>query len=176
MSLLFQGSAVAVDDNLQTYNFEEWVEVSKTIKDNPKGYVCTSTMRIAVPEVIRLTKYNKLPDNDVKFTRHNIYEHYQYTCCYCSKECTTRELNLDHVLAKSKGGRTDWDNIVLACIPCNTKKGDKTPEEAGMKLQVRPTRPKWRGVQTVLQQAPAPVPISWQRLLDRAYWDQELKS
>jgi len=175
ISLLYQGHAQAVDDNLQTYDFENWVELSKVMKATKGGYVHSATMRVAVPEVIRLTRYDKLPRQEVKFTRRNIYEHYGYRCCYCAKKFKTSELNLDHVLPKSRGGQTIWSNIVLSCVPCNTKKDNRTPEEAGMKLLVKPTKPKWRGVKTVAMQAPLPIPVSWQRLIDSKYWESELK-
>lgn len=175
MSLLFQGAAEALDDNLQGYSFEDWVELSKAMEDNPKGFICSANMKVAVPEVIRLTKYDALPRQEVKFTRKNIYEHYHNTCCYCGKHKSTKELNLDHVLPKSRGGHTCWTNIVLACISCNTKKDNRTPEEAHMPLLVKPSRPKWQRVQTISMHAPAPIPVSWQRLLDEKYWSSELK-
>lgn len=175
ISLVYQGSAQAVDENLQTYNFEDWVELSQLMTEHDHGFVHSPTMKIAVPEVIRLTKYDSLPKQDVKFTRRNIYEHYEYKCCYCGKEGTTKTLNLDHVLPRSRGGHTTWTNIVLSCLKCNTFKDNRTPEEAGMKLRIKPSRPKWQPVRTLTVQSPAPIPISWQRLLDSKYWESELK-
>jgi 5-methylcytosine-specific restriction endonuclease McrA len=175
ISLLYQGHAEAVDGDLQTYNFEDWVEFSKMIEDNPRGFVNSTTMRIAIPEVIRLTRYDKLPKIAVKFTRRNIYEHYKFRCCYCGVQHKPEDLNLDHVVPKSKGGPTTWDNIVLSCLPCNSRKGDKTPEAAGMVLRVKPSKPKWHGPKCIIVKAPAPIPVSWEKLLDRAYWDSELK-
>lgn len=175
MSLLYQNAAEAVDENMCSYDFNNWVELSKNIQSNPKGFVCTTTLKIAVPEVVRLLHYDKLPRQDVKFTRRNIYEHYEYKCCYCAKELPTSKLNLDHVLPKSRGGHTTWNNIVLSCIPCNTRKDNRTPEEAGMKLLVKPGRPRWQPVKTITLQASIPVPKSWQTLLDSKYWESELK-
>lgn len=194
MSLIYQGAAQAVDENLQCYDFADWVELSSMMKDNAKGFVHTSTMRVAIPEVIRLTRYDRLPKQDVKFTRMNIYEHYGFQCCYCGHKFPTRDLNLDHVVPKSLGGKTTWDNIVLSCITCNTVKDDKPLGEATypkdpeklpahlkskagqhMKLLVKPSRPKWKGAKTVLMKAPLPIPVSWQKLIDKAYWDSELE-
>jgi len=175
VSLLYQGHAEAIDENLQAYNFEDWVELTKMMEHNAKGFVHTTTMRVAVPEVIRLTRYDRLPRQEVKFTRKNIYSHYKNRCCYCAEQFSTKELNLDHVVPKSKGGTTTWDNIVLSCIDCNTKKDDKTPAQAGMKLLVQPSRPKWKGAATVTMNAPLPIPVSWQRLIDSKYWESELK-
>lgn len=175
VSLLYQGSAQAVDLNLQTYDFTDWAELSKLMADNPKGFVHSPTMRIAVPEVIRLTRYDKLPKQEVKFSRKNIYEHYGNTCCYCGKTFKTNELNLDHVIPRARGGQTNWTNIVLSCISCNSKKACCTPEEAGMKLLVRPKRPRWKGNNnSIAIAAPLPIPVSWQRLIDAKYWTVEL--
>lgn len=174
MSLLYQDAALAVDENLQTYDFANWVELSQAMATSGASFVHTTSLKIAVPEVIRLTKYDKLPRTDVKFTRKNLYEHYGFKCCYCSKKLPTSELNLDHVLPKSRGGHTNWTNIVLSCIPCNTRKDNRTPEEAGMRLLVKPSRPRWRGVDMILSQAPVPIPVSWQRLIDAKYWSTEL--
>jgi 5-methylcytosine-specific restriction endonuclease McrA len=175
VSLLYQGHAQAVDENLQAYDFKDWVELSAMMTENAKGFVNSVTMRVAIPEVIRLTRYDKLPRQDVKFSRRNIFEHYKRKCCYCGVKVTPETSNWDHVIPKSKGGVSNWTNIVLSCYPCNTKKDDKTPKEAGMALLIKPSRPKWQGAKTVTVSAPLPIPVSWQNLIDRAYWDGELQ-
>lgn len=180
VSLLYTGQARAVDSDLNTYDFNDWVELSKLMEANPKGFVHSAALRIAIPEVIQLTKYDRLPKQEAKFSRRNIFEHYNYTCCYCAKKFPKPskdrkpELNLDHVMPRSRGGPTNWNNIVLSCVPCNTRKDDKTPEEAGMKLLVKPSRPKWTGNTAIKMQASTPIPISWQRLIDDKYWESEL--
>src|SRR5687768_11014485 len=83
ISLLYQGHADALDENLQPYDFEDWKELSAVMESHPGRFVHTVTYRIAVPEVIRLTRYDRLPKAEVKFTRRNIYEHYGHKCCYC---------------------------------------------------------------------------------------------
>ena len=173
--MLYQGHAEAVDENLQSYDFDNWVELTKMMETNGRGFVHTTTMRVAVPEVIRLTRYDRLPRQQVKFTRQGIYSHYGCKCCYCGVKFPTKELNLDHVIPRSKGGLTNWDNIVTACYNCNTKKDDMTPKQAGMRLLVKPSRPKWQGVKTILMHAPLPIPVSWQQLLDQKYWETELE-
>lgn len=176
MSLLYQGHADALDDTFQHYDFENWKELSALIEDHPSGFVHTQTFRIAVPEVIRLKKYDRLPDSEVKFSRRNIYEHYKHKCCYCGKVFKTSELNLDHIIPKSRGGATDWTNIVTACIPCNTQKADQTPKEAGMKLLMKPGKPAWKGSKALLKfSLPFPVKASWQKIIDTKYWDSELE-
>jgi len=127
-----------------------------------------------VPEVIALRVYDKLPETEVTFSRRNIYEHYSYRCCYCNKRFGTRDLNLEHILPRSRGGKTDWNNVVTSCIKCNLRKGGRTPEEAHMKLLIRPTRPAWKS-RIVLMRFPIRVRASWQRFIDNVYWDSELE-
>lgn len=174
ISLLYQGHAEAVDENLQTHSFEDWKDISAQMRNHPGGFISTVSFRIAIPEVVRLTKYDRLPRAEVKFTRRNIYQHYQYRCCYCGHQFKTSDLNLDHVIPKSQGGPTDWTNIVTACIPCNTRKMDKSPREAGMKLLVPPSKPRWKGSKSLLHFS-LPVKLSWQKLIDEKYWNSELE-
>jgi 5-methylcytosine-specific restriction endonuclease McrA len=144
------------------------------VQNHPSGYVTTPRFRIAIPEVIALRGYDKMPVGDIKFTRRNIYEHYAYRCCYCGIRFKTTDLNLEHVLPKSRGGKTDWANIVTACIPCNLKKADRLPQEAGMKLLIQPSKPKWRGSASLVLRAPFKMKASWQRFIDTVYWNSEL--
>lgn len=175
MTLVYQGHAEVVDEDLATYDFESWSELSKLMREHPAGFVHTPSLRIAVPEVVRLTRYDTLPRREAKFSRRNIYAHYGHKCCYCGRKFRTPELNLDHVVPRTQGGRTSWGNIVTACLPCNTKKGGRRPEQAGMRLLVRPSKPKWGGLKGLLLERPVPIRLSWQKLIDRVYWDSELE-
>ena len=174
-SLVWQGHAEVVDSNYQTYSFDDWAEMSKLMDEHPNGYVHTVNFRLAIPDVIRLTRYERLPSADVKYTRSNVYEHYKNTCSYCGEKFPTSELNLDHVQPRSRGGKTNWENIVLTCIPCNSRKADRTPAEAGMKLLVQPVRPKWKGAQRALFSVPYKVRDSWSHFVDKVYWDSEFE-
>jgi 5-methylcytosine-specific restriction endonuclease McrA len=115
--------------------------------------------------------FDRLPKKEVKFTRHNIFERDRNTCQYCGHIYDRKDLNLDHVIPRDRGGPTTWENIVCSCIRCNTQKANCTPQEAGMHLVRKPKRPKWRpfvqvnlGVQH----------DSWKHFLDLAYWNVEL--
>lgn len=174
-SLLYLGHARVVDEEYRTYDFSDWKEMSKLIQNNPSGYVHTPNFTIAIPEVISLKIYDKLPTSEIKFTRRNIYEHYNYTCCYCGRKFPTSDLNLEHVIPKCRGGQSSWDNIVTSCIPCNLKKGDKLPAEAGMKLLKMPSKPKWKGAQSLVFHSPYKIKASWQRFIDNIYWNSELE-
>ena len=175
ISLVYLDHARVIDQEYKTYSFEDWRELSDMIADHPAGFVSTPTFRIAIPEVIILKRYDKLPVGDVKFTRRNIYEHYGHRCCYCGKVYGTSELNLEHVIPRSRGGMTDWANIVTSCIPCNLKKADQLPEEAGLKLLIKPSKPKWRGSASLVFRAPFKIRASWQRFIDNVYWNTELE-
>ncbi|MGE0200066.1 MAG: HNH endonuclease [Candidatus Melainabacteria bacterium] len=91
-----------------------------------------------LPVVIRLLYYVKIPHKDIPLTRRNVMHRDGYTCQYCGKRS---ELTIDHVIPRSKGGRDTWKNVVVACQQCNVKKGDKTPQQAGMQLRKNPSRP-----------------------------------
>lgn len=176
VSLMYQGLADAVDDQFANYCFEDWAQLSSAMKDHPNGFVHSPRFKIAIPDIIRLNKFDRLPKREVKFSRRNIYQHYNYKCCYCGHKFHSSELNLDHVLPKSRGGETTWKNIVTACIPCNSKKMNRTPEEAGMKLLVKPSRPMWKGAISFIEFPPSlPIKASWQKIIDACYWDSELR-
>lgn len=93
-----------------------------------------------MPSVIRLHKYVYLPYRGVMLTRQNIFKRDHHKCQYCG---TSDDLTLDHVVPKSRGGRTSWDNLTTACKRCNSRKGDYTHEEAGMMLGQKPFKPSF---------------------------------
>lgn len=174
-SLLYAGQASVVDEEYRTYDFESWKELSATMTQAPAGFVHTARYRIAIPDVIALRHYDRLPPMQVKFTRRNIYEHYGYRCCYCGKRFKTEDLNLDHILPRSRGGSSDWNNVVTACISCNTRKANRLPHEAGMQFKVPPSKPRWNGPAALMFRSGRQVRASWQKFIDTVYWDGELK-
>ena len=174
LTLVYTDRASIVDEEYRTYSFEDWQELSRMIKNHPAGFIKTPNFKIAVPEVIALKFYDRLPTTEVKFTRRNLYEHYNYRCCYCGKKFASSELNLDHVIPRSRGGKTNWANIVTACIPCNLKKANKLPDEAGMALLTKPSKPKWRGSLALSLNSSVKIRASWQRFIDNMYWNGEL--
>ena len=103
-------------------------------------------MKVALvaPKIIVLVAYDRLPRNEVKFTRHNVFLRDDFTCQYCKKVFVEKDLNLDHVIPRDKGGKTTWENIVTSCIRCNTRKGNKLVHEINMRLLREPKRPRWR--------------------------------
>lgn len=175
LSLVYLDHARVVDEDYRTYSFEDWRELSSMIADNPSGYIHTPSFRIAIPDVIALRYFDGLPKSEVKFTRRNIYEHYNHRCAYCGHKYNTSDLNLEHVIPRSRGGKTDWANVVTACIACNLKKGSRLPEEAGMKLLVKPSKPRWNVTAGLVFRPGFRLKASWQRFIDNIYWNTELE-
>ncbi len=93
-----------------------------------------------LPSVIRLLEYRRIPRQSRALSRKNILMRDRYTCQYCLRTLPSSELTLDHVIPRSRSGETTWENLVACCHDCNNLKGNRTPEEAGMKL-ARPPRP-----------------------------------
>ena len=126
--------------------------------------------RVPVPSVVRLTSFVRFRRREAKFSRRNIYTRDNFRCQYCGTRPSSHELTCDHVVPRSRGGRTDWANIVTCCVSCNRRKGGRTPSEAGMHLIRVPKRP---------EKAPAiritvglkHAPDSWR---DYFYWNMEL--
>jgi 5-methylcytosine-specific restriction endonuclease McrA len=109
------------------------------IVENGRGYLHTPTLRLPVPSVIRLVYLIRRPRPNGRLTRRDVFLRDAYTCQYCGKQ--TRDLTLDHVTPRHRGGTHDWENVVAACRACNHKKAGRTPQEAHMRLLRRPTRP-----------------------------------
>ena len=108
--------------------------------ENGSGFIHSADNAFPVPSVIRVAYLIKRPRPERKLTRLEIFHRDQYTCHYCGKE--TRQLTLDHVIPRYLNGEHTWENVVSACIPCNRRKADRTPEQAGMKLLRPPGRPR----------------------------------
>jgi len=101
------------------------------------------TVALRLPAVIRLTRYVRRKSPLVKFSRQNLYFRDSGRCQYCGTSFEHKELTYDHVIPRSKGGQTEWTNVVTCCTSCNLKKGGRTPEEAGMPLMRKPRVPIW---------------------------------
>lgn len=173
LCLLFQGYAHVVQAEGKDYNtldFDGWRDYSTRNPSDSQG-VQTISFRIGVPKVILLVFFDRMPRKEVKFTRHNIFERDKHQCQYCGKTMDRSDLNLDHVIPRDRGGSTTWENIVCSCIKCNTRKGNRSPREANMKLLRAPKRPKWRPFITISHTR---VPDdSWRHFLDPTLWDVE---
>ncbi len=117
------------------------------------------SLALRLPAVIRLHRYVRRKTPIVKFSRQNLYFRDRGKCQYCGNPFDHKELTYDHVIPRSKGGQTDWANVVSCCTACNLKKGEKTPEEAGMSLTRKPKAPIWIPLLTMslgLEETPDP--------------------
>ena len=164
------------NDNYLSYNIESWLELSQLkaqFEREQNDFVRTVRFEIAVPRIIRLMSYDRLPRQEVKLNRRNIYARDHSLCQYCGKKFPTQELSLDHVVPRSHGGKTTWDNLVCACVYCNAKKGGRTPHQARMHLMKVPVKPKRNPVINV--RLGSDKYASWKHFLDHAYWSVELK-
>ena len=101
------------------------------------------SVEMKMPSIIRMLRKHRNRKVSIKFSRANVLLRDGHKCLYCGGEREAHELNYDHVIPRSRGGSTNWENIVSACYECNSKKGDRTPQEAGMPLLRQPTKPVW---------------------------------
>lgn len=171
---------IRVDDGSYAgYDFASWADISRSraffpAEDAPAPYDFIRSVRfdIAVPKVIRLFRYDRVPRQAIKLNRRNIFARDRNQCQYCGGHFPSAELSLDHVLPRSQGGGASWTNLVCCCVACNSRKGGRTPQQAGMPL-IRPA------------EAPRCNPVihvrmgsekyrSWRQFLDQAYWSVEL--
>jgi len=177
--LLFKQLAEVVsfeDENYISYDFESWVEISRLrtkFSADDEDYVRTVSYHIRVPRIIRLVFYDRLPRQTVKLNRRNIFARDENRCQYCGRRFATSELSIDHVVPRSRGGHSMWDNLVCACVGCNVRKGGKLPQEAGMRLVRKPVRPARSPVLHL--KLGNPKYQSWKTFLDNAYWEVELR-
>lgn len=95
-----------------------------------------------IPLVIRLVNYVSLPRRSVSLSKLHVLMRDHYTCQYCGEVKSRGELTIDHIIPKSKGGKTEWTNLVACCKKCNTAKGDKTLKQAGFKLVRKVSKPQ----------------------------------
>ena len=178
-SLLCRNMAEVVSleqGQFSNYDFQSWCEVSqfrKNFEPNSHDWVSTVNFYVAVPRIIRLLFYDRLPRNEVKFNRRNIFARDKNRCQYCGKRFPTSELSLDHIIPRSMGGKASWENIVCACPACNVKKANMTLKQSNMKLIKLPEKPKHNPLVHV--HLGHEKYKSWKQFLDHAYWSVELK-
>jgi 5-methylcytosine-specific restriction endonuclease McrA len=123
-----------------------------------------------MPSVVRILKRFKREKIRIKFSRLNVYARDRFTCQFCGQRFMTEDLTFDHVLPRSKGGRTTWENITTSCVPCNSAKANQTLAESGMKLLSKPKKPTYLPTVTVRMNL-ANIPEDW-----KAYWSINLEA
>lgn len=142
-AMLMTDTATGLDirglDHMTPVRWKQWLELPIQDEDD---FVQTVNAKIKIPKVIILSKFDKVPKKRPRFSQKNIWIRDNFTCQYTGKKLKPGEGNVDHIVPKSRGGATDWDNCVLACKKVNAKKADRTPEEVGLNLIKQPVPPK----------------------------------
>lgn len=138
ISLIFLNKAKIVESKSFTiHTWDEWMNLDlpnyKTIKGPSKDY--------KIPEIIILSKYDRIKKIKFKANKKNIYRRDNAECQYCSAQLTYEQCSIDHIHPKSKNGTLSWENCVLSCVKCNHKKADRSLKEAGMVLKNQPKSP-----------------------------------
>ena len=135
--LLYGDRAHALDAEYEPHDFADW-----SAREPANGELVVPTVRgsLEVPRLLLLRSYDRVPRTPLRLSRRNVFVRDGHACVYCGK---TSELTIDHVLPRSRGGGSSWENLVSCCRGCNLEKGHRTPEEAGMPLRRRPIRPTW---------------------------------
>lgn len=139
-SMLYLGRARALDHAYEPHDFTAWAARAPQPGDEAIG---TARGAICIPRVLLLHDYNRVPRAPLRLSRRHVYMRDDHTCQYCGGRPGVKELNLDHVVPRSRGGRSTWENLVTSCRSCNLRKGWSTPEECGMRLRKPPVRPSW---------------------------------
>lgn len=172
LTLLYRECAEVIgneDGQYVTYDFESWCELSQltSVEKQPgEEYLQAVGFELQVPRVLRLTRFDKMPTQSVRFNRRNLFMRDDHTCQYCGKVEPTSKLSLDHVVPRSLGGPTTWENIVCCCLRCNSRKGGRTPKQASMRLLKTPVKPKVNPL--MVQSVDDPRYESWKTFLPAA--------
>jgi 5-methylcytosine-specific restriction endonuclease McrA len=178
-AMLCRGMAEIIhveDGQYLNYDFATWTELSalrSRFERDEHDWVRTVRYELAVPRIIRLFGYDRLPAQRVKLNRRNLFARDRNQCQYCGQHFPTSDLTLDHVVPRTQGGGDTWENLVCACVPCNARKGGRTPEQARVKLVRRPVKPKRNPLITL--KLGSEKYRSWKAFLDEAYWSVELR-
>jgi 5-methylcytosine-specific restriction endonuclease McrA len=178
IALLFRELAEVVhieEGQFAAYSFESWRELSalrSSFRAPEQDWIRAVGFDLQVPRVIRLMRCDRGPRQGLRFNRRNIFARDENVCQYCGRHFPTSELSLDHVVPRSRGGDTSWENIVCACVACNVRKGGRTPQEARMNLVRLPAKPRRSPLLAV--KLGNPKYASWKSFVDTAYWLADL--
>jgi 5-methylcytosine-specific restriction endonuclease McrA len=179
ITLLFRDLAEVLDveeGQYGAYSFESWRELSAvqaTLEHPDHDWIRGVGFSLRAPRVIRLLDCDRGPRQGLRFNRRNVFARDGNQCQYCGRHFPTSELSLDHVVPRSRGGMTSWENIVCACVACNVRKGGRTPQEARMNLIRLPVKPRRSPLLSI--KLGNPKYASWKSFVDRAYWTVDLK-
>ncbi len=135
--MLYAGRADGLDSRYEPYDFSTWSTLP--VEEDQLG-VRTPSGELRVPRIVLLRSYNRVPRTPLRLSRRNVFLRDGHTCMYCG---AAGDLTIDHVMPRSRGGGSSWENLVTCCRPCNLSKGRRTPVDAGLTLRNKPERPTW---------------------------------
>jgi 5-methylcytosine-specific restriction endonuclease McrA len=179
ITLLFRQLAEVVhieEGQFAAHSLDSWRELSALraeFRGPEEDWVRAVGYDLQAPRVIRLVSCDRGPRQGLRFNRRNVFARDGNQCQYCGRGFPTSELSLDHVVPRSRGGVTSWENIVCACVACNVRKGGRTPQEARMNLVRHPVKPKRSPLLSV--KLGNPKYESWKSFVDNAYWLVDLR-
>ena len=179
ITLLFRQLAEVVhieQGQFAAHSLDSWRELSalrSEFRGPDEDWVRAVGYDLQAPRVIRLVSCDRGPRQGLRFNRRNVFARDANQCQYCGRGFPTSELSLDHVVPRSRGGVTSWENIVCACVACNVRKGGRTPQEARMNLVRHPIKPKRSPLLSI--KLCNPKYESWKSFVDNAYWLVDLK-
>ena len=171
-TLLYRDCAEVIENEngqYASYDFESWCELSQLTsleKQEGEDYIRAVNFELRVPRIVRLTRFDRMPVQSVRFNRKNLFARDEHTCQYCGRSQPAHKLSMDHVVPRSHGGPTTWENIVCCCLRCNSRKGGRTPKEARMNLLSRPHKPRVNPI--LVQSAEDPRYECWKTFLHAA--------
>lgn len=157
-----------------TLVFMNKVEIVEEYEDKA---IRTVSVELKMPSVVRFVRALKNRKRAIKFSRQNVWARDKGRCQYCNTKTPRHEATYDHVLPRAQGGLTRWENVVIACVTCNQKKGNRTPEKARMKLLSTPVKPAHLpGAPGMSVTYVRGMPTSWSQFVrDTGYWYGELE-
>jgi 5-methylcytosine-specific restriction endonuclease McrA len=172
-----------------SYELWNWSDWSKLRPKQGENGIIAANKIFKIPEVILLTRYEKVPNKTLNFNRRSIWKRDQYRCQYCGTKPNQDECTLDHIVPRSRGGETSWTNCVLACYKCNSQKADREPQEA-YKPKDKEKAKSWRGnsPMKLLKKPIKPEPSlfkceykikvleTWKHWVDKLYWEIPLEN
>jgi 5-methylcytosine-specific restriction endonuclease McrA len=176
--LLFREVAEVIDieeGQFSNYDFPSWCTLSQLRterRQRHEDWIRAVNFEVQVPRVIRLVRFERQQVSTLRLNRRNLLARDGHRCQYCGQTLPASQLSLDHVLPRSRGGETSWENVVASCVKCNTKKGSRTPQEARMKLMTQPGRPKHNPILAL--KLGNPKYESWKTFLPRGTWQLDL--
>lgn len=167
--MVWNDTARIVDvEDYRLWTWDDWAQLQP---EGDEPAVQTVRFRLRVPEVVSLVEYERIPAGHVAFSRRTLFKRDHYTCQYCGVQPARDELTIDHIVPRSQGGVSSWENCVLACMACNKQKADRTPAQARMHLRRKPVKPTWKPIYAGHTARIA----SWSTFVSDAYWSVELQ-